>query len=159
VSGAGLSFKGGRGFPDLVLFGNYKDLFDKKTDANGEATLAVVGKMQKRQIPYSAKPASKEFSVIVSAQPEAVTGNSIANVFLGGLSFPSPAGGLSSFIDVLKTVHWELGEYVFRLTDWNQCKPIVYNDYELSGAVTILAHSDNWPCGLAPAVFCKQTFE
>lgn len=120
IAGAELKFVGGAGFPDLVLFGNYRQL-RQDTNANGEATLSVIGRAQKRQLPDSATPIDKEFSIIVSAQPEAVTGNTLANIFFGGLFFgvaPSPARALTPLIDILKTFHYDLGEHVFRLTDW-----------------------------------------
>jgi hypothetical protein len=72
-------------------------------------------------LPDSAKPVDKEFSVLVSAQPEAVNGNTIANIFFGGLTFgaaPGAAGVIGALADILKTFRWDLGEHVFRLIDW-----------------------------------------
>jgi hypothetical protein len=120
IAGAEMMFEGGAGFPELVLFGDYKQL-RQDTNANGEANLLVLGRAQKKQLPDSVKPVEKEFSVIVSAQPEPATGNSMANIFFDGLSFgtaPGPAGLISSLVDMLKTFRWDLGEHVFRLTDW-----------------------------------------
>jgi hypothetical protein len=117
VSGAEVKFEAGEGFPNLVLFGDYKQL-RQDTDANGEVTLKVIGRAQKKQLPDSAKPVDKEFSVLVSAQPEAVNGNTIANIFFDGLTATTGAGAISALVDILKTFHWDLGEHVFRLTDW-----------------------------------------
>jgi hypothetical protein len=120
IAGAEMMFEGGAGFPDLVLFGDYKQL-RQDTNANGEADLLVLGRGQKKQLPDSVKPVDKEFSVIVSAQPEPANGNSIANIFFGGLSFgtaPGVASAISALVDMLKTFRWDLGEHVFRLTDW-----------------------------------------
>jgi len=123
IPGAAVKFKGGKGFPDLVLFGDYRDLSEagKETDANGEVTLAIIGKAQKREIPKSAKPVDKEFSIFVSAQPEEVTSNTVVSVFLEGLQAPfNPASGLSAAVEIAKTIHYDLGEWYFRLTDWKQ---------------------------------------
>jgi hypothetical protein len=123
IAGAELQFEGGEGFPNLVLFGNYNDVFPKATNSNGEASIDVIGHSQKNQIPDSAKPVDKEFSIIVSAQPEAYNGNTIVNTFFNGFTFgvrPNAPSGITAIVDILKTVHWDLGEQVFRLTDWQQ---------------------------------------
>jgi hypothetical protein len=120
IPGAEMDFYGGEGFPDLVLFGDYKQL-RQDTDANGEASLLILGRAQKKDLPDSAQPVDKEFSVRVRAQPEAVNGNTIANIFFGGLTFgasPGGAGAIGALTDILKTFTWDLGEHVFRLTDW-----------------------------------------
>ncbi|HKO92004.1 MAG TPA: hypothetical protein VJU61_12665, partial [Polyangiaceae bacterium] len=121
IAGAELEFRGGIGFPERVLFGNYADLLGKATDANGEATLAVTGTAQKKQLSEAAKPVDREFSILVSAQPEAFDEKSLVNMFFNGYSLgvkASVPGAITAILDVLKTVHWELGEHVFRVTDW-----------------------------------------
>src|SRR5262249_16123984 len=116
----------------------------QSADAHGEVTLRLVGKAQKRPIPDSAKPGMKEFSIAVAAQPEAVTGKSLVTMFLDDLSFVTPLigsppgvsgdlsahlpsfeeiarpalGASSPLIDFLKTLHYSLGEYFFRVQDW-----------------------------------------
>lgn len=117
ISGAEVTFKAGEGFPNLVLFGDYKQL-RQDTDANGEVTLKVIGRAQKKDLPDSVKPVDKEFSILISAQPEAVNGNTIANIFFDGLTTTTGAGAINALVDILKTFHWDLGEHVFRLTDW-----------------------------------------
>ena len=121
VSGSELDFKGGMGFPDLVLFADYKDLFGRDTNSNGEVSIQLTGVAQKKQLPENSRPIDKEFSIHVSAQPEAYNGNTIANMFYNGLTFgvrPNAPSGISAIVDVLKTVHYDMGEHVFRLTDW-----------------------------------------
>jgi hypothetical protein len=127
-----MMFEGGAGFPDLVLLGDYKQL-RQDTNVNGEADLLVLGQGQKKQLPDSVKPVDKEFSVIVSAQPEAATGNTIANIFFSGLSVgtsPGVASAISALIDMLKTFRWDLGGHVFRLVDWKMPGFRYYFNYE-----------------------------
>lgn len=121
IAGAELEFTGGAGFPTLVLFNNYKDLLGKATNANGEASVEITGTAQKERLPENSRPIDKEFSIHVSAQPEAYNGNTVANTFFNGMNFatrPNPASAISAIVDILKTVHYDLGEYTFRLTDW-----------------------------------------
>jgi len=68
-------------------------------------------------------PVDKEFSVYVKAQPEEAGLNSMLNIFFGGLTFgaaPGAAGGLGSAIDIAKGFQYDMGEYVFNLTDWQK---------------------------------------
>lgn len=84
--------------------------------------LPVIGKAQRREIPDEAEPILREFSIHVSAQPEAVTGTTLFNVFWSGLSFgvsPSGPGLISGAVEILKTFHWDLGEHFYRLQDWS----------------------------------------
>lgn len=122
MAGVEVKLTGGQGFPDLVLFNNYRDVFGKVTDQNGELTVGITGAAQKRQMPESAKPVDKEFSIIVHAQPEAISDKTLASLFFSGLFAgvnPNLPSATSAIIDLLKTIHWNLGEYVFRLTDWS----------------------------------------
>jgi hypothetical protein len=120
IAGAEVFFEGGENFPGKVLFGNYQQI-RQNTNANGEVQLDIIGVAQKKDLPESAKPTDEEFSVKISAQPEAVNGNTIANIFFGGLTFgvaPSGGGAASSLVDILKTFRYSLGEYYFPLQDW-----------------------------------------
>lgn len=121
LAGAELEFKGGAGFPELVLFADYKDLFGRDTNSGGEVTIALIGAAQKKQLPENSRPVDKEFSIHVSGQPEAYTGKTIFNTFFNGLTFgvsPNAPSAITSILDILKTVHFDLGEHYFRLTDW-----------------------------------------
>ncbi len=121
IAGAELTFEGGKGFGKYVLFGDYKQL-RMDTNDNGEVELLVLGKGQKTELPSDAKPMPREFSIHVRGQPEAATGNTIANTFFDSLAFwvaPSAPGLINAGVDIAKTFHWDLGEFVYPLTDWN----------------------------------------
>ena len=127
IKGAEVRVEGGQGFPDLVMF-NINGQSGKgetlRADANDQdvADFKVFGAPQKRDIPQSAQKVKKEFSVLVTAQPEEGGLNTLINLFFGGLTFGSGAGaasGLGSVVDMLKTFRYDMGEYVFDLTDWS----------------------------------------
>lgn len=122
ISGAEMTVSGGQGFPDLVLFNTEgTNSMRRWTKSDGSAEYKIFGAPQKRQIPETAEPVGKEFSVHVKAQPEEAGLNSMLNIFFGGLTFgaaPSKAGGFGSAIDIAKGFQYDMGEYVFRLTDW-----------------------------------------
>ena len=117
IPGAEIVIEGGKGIPDLVLINESRMRFTTKTD--GQVTFKLIGRAQKKTIPKSAPPVYKEFSIIVSAQPEEAGLGSMANIFFGGLGGLGGASAfLSSLIDVLKTFHYDMGEKVLPLTDW-----------------------------------------
>jgi hypothetical protein len=124
ISGAEMTVEGGEGFPDLVLFNSEgTNSMRRWTGKDGVAEYKLFGAPQKRNIPDTAKPVNKEFSVYVKAQPEEAGLNSMLNIFFGGLTFgtaPSAAGGFGSAIDIAKGFQYDMGEYVFNLTDWTQ---------------------------------------
>jgi hypothetical protein len=120
IGGAEMKFEGGQGFGETVLFGDYKTL---RTDTNlhGEVLLPMLGKAQRRDLPDSVLPYMTEFSIHVSAQPEAVTANTLFNIFFSGLTFgaaPGASDAATSAMTIAKTFHWSLGEHFFRLKDW-----------------------------------------
>jgi hypothetical protein len=145
VAGAELLFDAGSNIPAIVIFDPHYSGNKKETNEHGEATIDVIAKYQKRELPNSAKPVDKEFSVIVHGQPEAVTGKNIVNIAFGGLTFgvsPGFAGGGGSLIEILKTVHFDLGEHVFRVTDWAAVQKITFSgisfDRKFPGSNAIL---------------------
>ncbi|MFY9557235.1 MAG: hypothetical protein WAV47_21200, partial [Blastocatellia bacterium] len=110
---------------------------------DGFVEYKLFGAPQKRDLPDSAKPVDKEFSIYVNAQPEEAGLNSMLNIFFGGLTFgtaPSGAGGIGSVFDVLRTFQYDMGEYVFNLTDW------VMPGYQASGSFG-LGHISGTLCG------------
>jgi hypothetical protein len=124
VAGAELTFEGGDGFDgrgNRVLFGKADQLRQDTNDV-GEADLLILGRAQKTKVSDSATPVNKEFSVVVSGQPEAANGNSIANTFFDSLLFwvaPGGAGAVNAAVDIAKTFHYSLGEPVFGMVDWS----------------------------------------
>ena len=124
IPGAEMTVEPGAGFPDLVLFNSEgTNTMRRWTGKDGVAEYKLFGAPQKHDIPATAKPINKEFSVYVKAQPEEAGLNSMLNIFFGGLTFgaaPSAAGGFGSAIDIAKGFQYDMGEYVFNLTDWGQ---------------------------------------
>jgi len=122
IAGAEMTVEGGSGFPDLVLFNTEgTNSMRRWTEKDGSAEYKIFGAPQKRNFPDTAKPVDKEFSIHVKAQPEEAGLNSMLNIFFGGLTFgtaPSKAGGFGSAIDIAKGFQYDMGEYVFNLTDW-----------------------------------------
>ena len=122
IAGAEMTVEGGSGFPDLVLFNTEgTNSMRRWTEKDGSAEYKIFGAPQRRDLPESAKPVDKEISIYVKAQPEEAGLNSMLNIFFGGLTFgaaPSKAGGFGSAIDIAKGFQYDMGEYVFRLTDW-----------------------------------------
>lgn len=109
----------GRGIPDLVFFDTNDSAMkvDRVTTGeDGQATIKVLGRHQRRNVPACALPVMKEFSILVSAQPEEAGLSSMASIFFDGLT-GSPLSGL---MDVLKTLHWKETELVFRVEDWSE---------------------------------------
>ncbi len=120
LPGVELLISEGKGFGQTVLWGDFRQR-RQDTNLNGEAEVLILGKGQKKRIPDSAKPVAKEFSVHISAQPEAMTANSIANMFFDSLTFWAAPGGtglINAGVDIAKAMHYDLGEFVLPLTDW-----------------------------------------
>ncbi len=119
IKGAEIQITPKDGFDQWVLI----DANDLKltTNDNGAVEVHVQGRAQKHEIPASAKKFQREFSMGVAAQTEATDLNSIISTFIDGFKFgggPGAGGGIKGLLDVLKTVHWDLGTQVFRETDW-----------------------------------------
>ena len=73
---------------------------------------------QKHDFPDTAKQVIREYSIDVSAQVEPENANSLFNVFFDGFTAADALGAASGAIDIAKTLHWDLGEHVFRMYDW-----------------------------------------
>lgn len=120
IAGAELRFEGGDGFPERVLFGDYKQI-RSWTNESGEAELLIVGKGQEKELPNTATPVDTEYSVRVSAQPEEAGLETMAGLFFRGLSLgfaPEPGRAVESLIEMLKTFTYGMGEQVFPMIDW-----------------------------------------
>jgi hypothetical protein len=135
---------GGAGFPDLVLFDidgteGRAQTMRADTDQEGFAKFKVLGAHQKRDIPETAPPVDKLFSVIIKAQPEEAGFGTMANIFYDGLTGLANASGfLSALIDILKTFSYNMGEREFVVTDWGQGYRVDINfpgAYSLTGTI------------------------
>ena len=113
--GQGLDTKGA-----YVQFPNGVSQMKQTTGQDGKATIDVEGIRQRREIPEDARENPREYSIAISSTVEAITGRSIVSTFIDSL-IAVTAGGANLTappIDVLKTLHWDLGEYVFPIIDW-----------------------------------------
>jgi hypothetical protein len=115
VAGADVVPDAGRNVPDKVLYNISSRALT--TDSSGVATLPVIGKGRKKDLPDSARPVDDTFSIRISAQFEGVSIQGILDTFMSGLSV-SILGGLGAAVNVLKTVRYDLGTYTLPLKDW-----------------------------------------
>ncbi|MBK5334241.1 MAG: hypothetical protein JJD93_19865 [Ilumatobacteraceae bacterium] len=123
LPGVDIIFKGDLGFGQgLDTSTAFVDLdqtqMQQTTDPKGEVKTTITARAQKRDYPKSAKPVLRDFSIDVSAQVEPENINSLFNVFFDGFTASDGFGVASGAIDIAKTLHWDLGEQVFRLQDW-----------------------------------------
>jgi hypothetical protein len=105
----------GRNFGTKVYFGANADR-KRVTDGSGHVDIEVQGKARAKTLPDSAKEKDDEFGLNFEAQVDELTGQSILNVFIAGLSLG--AGAAPGAIGVAKSFHFDLGEYLFRFTDY-----------------------------------------
>ncbi len=126
VEGAKLTYKGGEGFGErmntgeaFVQFPDQEEI-SKDTGPGGIRTITVQGIYQKKTIPDSAVEWIRDASVVIKAQPEAENGRSLANMFWDSFVAlgAGPVGGIAPIIDTLKSVEFNLGEYPFKVKDW-----------------------------------------
>jgi hypothetical protein len=158
AAGVEVTVEGAVGFADrlitagsVVLFG--PDRYQPRQTANksGTITVPVQGRAQRRDIPDSARPVQKRFSVRVSARPDPTDGNSIVKTFLDSLICVAKPGlsCIDSFADILKQFNWDLGEFSFALTDWESGAAYdVYFSGRQQNDTTMNHTSGVPPCGI-----------
>ena len=124
ISKAEVTVTGGAGFANglssddqLVLFADYTQL-KQETGSDGGFRVDVLGKRQKHDLPDSARPVSKEYSLSISAQLAEVNAGNIASIFLDGLTVSDGVGVGSAVLDVAQTLHLASDDPVYPLTDW-----------------------------------------
>jgi hypothetical protein len=145
LEGVDVKFLGRQGFDErLNAAGAYVELdaneLTMTSGAGGRIQTTVTGKAQRHDHPDSAKPIVREFSIDVSAQIEPENLNSLLDIFFDGITFgvsPDGYGIASGAIDIARTLHWDMGEYVFRMIDWQAGWKIDQNSvgYQFSGVV------------------------
>jgi hypothetical protein len=127
VAGARLKFLGTEGFNQgtidtggFVLFTNGASQVTQDTDPGGLAKIDIEGRRQKKDIPDSAPPVDRTASVQISAQPEAENARSLASTFWDSFVAlgSGPVGAVAPIIDVLKGTMFDLGNYQFKVQDW-----------------------------------------
>jgi hypothetical protein len=126
VPDAELEFHGVDGFgqglgpADYVQFPSGASEMKQSTDQDGQAKITVQGVAQKKQVPATAIEWSREATIDIQAQPEAENARSLASMFWDSFvaAGAGPIGAVAPIFDALKTVHYDLGEYSFLVTDW-----------------------------------------
>lgn len=129
VSGVEVVITGEDGFGERVLFADMNQL-KQDTGPDGSVPVSILGKAQKKELPEDTPQVQKEYTLSVEATPEPVDGNSLFNAAFDGLSFaaaPTPFSALALVLDIAKTFHWDLGEQVWPMTDWQP------DQYRISG--------------------------
>lgn len=105
----------GQNFGTKVFFGANADRKRVTNDA-GLVDIEVQGKARKKEVPKSAPEKQDEFGLEFATQVEELTAQSLMNVFIDGLSLG--AGAPSGIVDIAKSYHFDLGEYLFDFTDY-----------------------------------------
>lgn len=135
IEGVQVEITGKKGFSSslvtagtLVLFGPEEVQLKQDTGADGTVKIGVQGRQQPRDYPDQAKPVDKQFSINVSATPEPSGASSAGKTFVDSLlCVAAPGFGCADAVaDVVKSFHWDLGEFSFKLIDWQ-------STYQLSG--------------------------
>jgi hypothetical protein len=145
LEGVDVRFLGRQGFGErLNTAGAYVELdaneLTMTSGPGGQIRTTVTGKAQRRDFPDRSKEIIREFSIDVSAQVEPENLNSLLNIFFDGLTFgvsPDGYGIAAGAIDIARTLHWDMGEYVFRMIDWQAGWKIDQNSegYHFTGVV------------------------
>ena len=123
IKGSEIIFTGMDGFAgrgDRVLFENPEKQLKQDTNAAGEAELGILGRAQKQDL-KDPNPIDTEYSVRAAAQPQEETFSSIASMFTDSFIFgtvPQPATIVRPIIDIIRVMHFDFGEYVFPMKDW-----------------------------------------
>ena len=130
VKGVAVTIEGLEGFGQgLDTAGSFVLLnapLTKDTDDAGVAEFSVVGRHQRVDIPDSAPPVDRIFSVFVEAQPDPTDLDGLAKVFLdsflcvGGALAGKATACIDPIADIVRQTKWDLGMWRFRLVDWAQ---------------------------------------
>ena len=123
LPGVDLTFQGHLGFAkalDETGAYVYQDESELKmtTGADGSTQTKITARAQKHDFSDSAKKINREFSLDVAAQVEPENARSLFNVFFDGFTASDALGVGSAAIDIAKTLHWDMGERVFVMADW-----------------------------------------
>jgi hypothetical protein len=122
VEGVEVWFELKKGFGDFILTTRAVPNHRDTTDAGGQATLPLLGKGQKKDLPEDVDEEIKEYTVGVSAQPDPVTGSSLLKMFFDDLICVASVGfGCADAIaDLVKTMHKDLGTFAGQVRDWKK---------------------------------------
>ena len=153
----------------IVLFGPATFHPVQTADDNGQITVPVQGRRQKRDKSDITTPVQKEFSIFFQASLDPAGASQIARAFaddilcLGVTASGDVVDGLAecqnAVIDVVKQFHWDLGEFTFPLTDWE------YQGWRIDAAVfpyTLTGEKcdgDGDPSGLWDVAMVSNTSE
>ena len=131
-----IEVSGGAGFANSLAAGNSIVLFGpaqfqpvQTADEHGQITVPVQGRAQRHPVPETALPVERQFSVMVEASLDPITattiGKQLADSALCMGTLLGGGGGMDvatsctdAVLNAVKQWHWDLGELVFPLTDW-----------------------------------------
>jgi hypothetical protein len=118
----------GQNFGTKVYFGANADRKRVTNDA-GLVDIEVQGKARRKAVPSSSPEKHDEFGLRFASQVEELNAQSLINVFIDGLSLG--AGAPSGIVDIAKSYHFDLGEFLFKFTDYQTgFKVSVTSDWE-----------------------------
>lgn len=128
LTGVDVILSGGTNIPERALIN--EGSLKMTTDASGSVTFKVIGQPQSKTLSDASAEDYMEYGITIEAQMEPVSGNSIFSTFFDSLT--APTGGAIGYVapalDILKTIHWDLGEHFGSLIDWR--KP----SYQITGS-------------------------
>ena len=118
-----------------LLNGDPRKNFSRKmtTDDTGSIFFSVRGKAQRHNIPDSAPPWPRSYTLSISSQASEVGGNNMIAVFFDGLTVTGAAGAITGAVDIAQAISWDLGEVTNDVTDWYSG----FSADEVTPAVTI----------------------
>jgi len=130
ISGANGFANGLAAGDSIVLFGPETFHPIQTADSEGRITFQVQGRRQKEDKSHVETSVQKEFSVFLEASLDPAEASQIGRSFaddllctgmlLAGDAVDAAAECQNSVIDIVKQFHWDLGEYSFPLTDWEE---------------------------------------
>ena len=115
LAGIELVVTPGQNFPDKVYFAD-SGAPKRVTDDQGVVLIDVQGHARNKTLPETAKEKKDEFGLNYAAQVGPVSAQTLMNVFIDGLQLTKGVPGAA--LDIAKTLHFDLGEFVYPFTDF-----------------------------------------
>ncbi len=132
--------QGGKGFPSRVLFGNYERQGRQDADESGSVFIDVVGAPQPRDLPDDVPPRTWDYGIRLEASLAPLDGDSVFNTAVDSMvawSTRQPSDFALAVLDILKVVHYSLGEQIMPMTDWGGAYAIdsLWGDFAIRGTI------------------------
>ncbi len=168
MAGVEVMIEGREGFDgqgDFMYFGGDIDSAPGKpmqarvkgdTGSTGAVRFAVQGRAQVREIPLTAPPYQRTFSIFAEAALSPTDGVAILKTALDSMLCASAVGTgcADAAADIASQFHWDLGDFDFKITDWQTA---------LFANITIHYHgidvSTVWQDPLVPHELTDLTFQ